>query len=190
MNQREIKDGIEKFTSDAAEYIAKEGKPIKAWFPKGWIRKISDHSKRWTYLNLDRRHNIACVIQLCDINRFHLALWEIKLTAGSMWAWQCTIPVIAVIETLLYEVCRQELWIKDGDNFKKCINVGNSHDIYGEKFKNELHALRDYRNEIHLFLKKGKVEMHDGKPKEYNSAVIVLKKLESYLEKYFQKRKP
>lgn len=72
-------------------------------FPHGAIRTLKEVKPRWPYLTGERARIVACTIQLCDKNWWHLNTWEVGLTCGTMWVWHCTIPVIAVIETLMYE---------------------------------------------------------------------------------------
>lgn len=81
-------------------------------FPRGVIRPLRNHYHRWPYLCGDRKRTVACTIQLCDVNRWHLNVWSLGLPAGTMWVWHCTVPVIAVIETLAYEFSRQSDLVK------------------------------------------------------------------------------
>lgn len=188
----ETKLALEKSAQKTASFLSanhRKALPIKAKFPRGFIRKICDIDQRWPYLTRPRRRTLACVIQLCDVNRFHLNTWDLSLTAGSMWQWHSTMPVAALIETLLYEVGVQEGWLKVDSRFKKAIDTLNSKRVYDESIKKDLHKLREYRNEVHLFLKTDEVEMHDGKPKKYNDAVILLHKVEARLKAYFEKKK-
>jgi len=130
---------------------------------------------------------MACVIQLCDINRWNLNVWRIGLTAGNLWEWHSTIPVIALIETLLIEYYYQNGWSSGDLKFKKAIDLCNSKGVYPQKIRDDLHILRDYRNEVHIFLK-DKVEMHDGIPKKYNKAVNMLKSIESCIMKHWENK--
>ena len=188
----EKKASFEAFAQEAANFLIEhypKNEPIKAQFPRGVIRSLASHYPRWPYLSQARKRTVACVIQLCDVNRFHLNTWRLSLTAGTMWQWHCTMPVIAVIETLLYEVGIQEGWFGLDTKFKKAIDTANSKGIYPHAMCQKLHELRNYRNEIHLYLKNNPVEMCDGKPAKYNDAVKLLHDLEKSLHKYFERKK-
>jgi hypothetical protein len=162
---------------------ASSKKPIKAQFPTGYIRRFQDVSHRWPYLEPDRARTVCCVIQLCDINRWNLNIWKIELTAGTIWEWHSTLPVIAVIETICREFALQRKWIKEDTKFQKALNVLHSKGILREPLWKALDKLREYRNTIHLYLHK-KIEMHDGLPKRYNAAVRLLHQLEKRLSEY------
>lgn len=105
-----------------------------------------------------------------------------------MFVWHCSLPVTALIETLVYQVARNEDWLKKGAQFNSCINVLNSKGVYGEKVKERLHELRLSRNDIHIQARVSRVPIHDGKPRLYNKAVIRLKKLEKLLVEYYEKQ--
>jgi hypothetical protein len=105
-----------------------------------------------------------------------------------MWQWHCTIPVIAVIETLLYEVGVQEKWFKPDTKLRKIIDTVQSRGVITNALRDKLHSLREYRNEIHIYLKTKEVEMCDGKPTKYNDAVKALKDTEKALTTYFEKK--
>ena len=106
-----------------------------------------------------------------------------------MHEWHSTLPVIAVIETLLYELGLETELIQATTKFKKIIDTLNSKGVYKQALRDKLHNLREYRNEIHLFLK-DEVEMHDGKPAKYNEAVGILHEVEAELNKYWQSKNP
>jgi hypothetical protein len=191
-----VYDGNKKLAfEEAAQEIADflrqhypNNKPLKAKFPWKYIRPLSAHNDRWPYLSKARRRTVACAIQLCDINRFHLNVWDVSLTAGTMWQWHCSLPVVAVIEALLYEVGVQEGWLAEDARFKKAIDVANSRGIFKQNVRDGLHQLREFRNEIHLFLKDTPVEMCDGKPTRYNTAVKLLRQVEKGLSEHFRKK--
>jgi len=184
----------ENFTAKAKQFrqLAKElgdhakdrKSRIKVRFPWGVIRRLDDLSERWPYLDPPRRRTVACMIQLCDVNRWHLNVWDIGLTAGSLWEWHCTIPVIAVIECLEHEYGVQEGWISEETKFKKTINTLHSKGVYGPDLCDRLHELREFRNRIHLYLTE-EVEMADGLPKRYNEAVIGLHDLENAISNHW-----
>lgn len=160
-------------------------KPIKADFPRGYIRTISSCHKRYPYISSARRRTLACVLQLCDINRWNLNVWSIGLTAGTVWEWHCTIPIICVIETLSHEFTVQRSWMAADGKFKKGIDLLNSKGVIKRALRDRLHDLREYRNTIHLHLH-GKVEMHDGLPKRYNDAVRALHQLEVAMKAFWE----
>jgi len=152
-------------------------------FPRGVIRTIKDLKPRWPYLTGERARIVACTIQLCDKNRWHLNTWEVGLTCGTMWVWHCTIPVIAVIETLMYEYGVQKKIVNGQAKLKKIIDTFQSKGIISASLRDELHELREFRNGIHLYLQ-DKVQIHDGKPKRYNDAVRALHEPEKAIKKY------
>ncbi len=156
---------------------------LKARFPTGYIRRIDDISQRLPFLDAERRRTVACALQLCDVNKWFLQTWDVALTAGTMWEWHCTVPIVAVIETLLYEYGRQNQWITGRTDFKKVINTLQSKGVYRHALVQELHELREYRNEIHLSVK-GKVELHDGMLTRYARAERVLEEVVSALCKH------
>jgi hypothetical protein len=163
-------------------------KPVKAQFPTGFIRRFSEVSGRWPYLSPERARTVCCVIQLCDVNRWNLNMWRIGLTAGTVWEWHATIPIIAVIETLCREYALHRKWVKSDAKFKHILNVMHSKGVLRQPLWKALDALREYRNTIHLYLHK-EVEMHDGRPKRYNAAVRRLHELEKRLLEY-EREKP
>lgn len=171
--------------ADAAARLKNDAQRLKVPFPRGWIRTLAELKPRWPYLSNPRARTVACAIQLCDVNRLFLSVFEVSLTAGAMWEWHVTVPVIAVIETLCYEVVQSERWGGRDVKFEKCINVLHSRGVFKHPFQNELHELRMYRNEVHLYLK-DKVPMADGKPRPYNRAVRALKGVESRLLRFYK----
>jgi len=182
---------LEVLTQEAADFIFEHYphvRPVKADFPRGVIRSLASQNKRWPYLTRARQRNVSCVIQLCDINRFHTNAWNVILSGGTMWDWQSSLPVIAVIETLLHEVCSQEGWFKGDIRFKNAINMANSKGVFKQALRDELHELRDSRNYIHIHLRDQPVELCDGKPTQYNRAVKALHKLEKELNTYYEKK--
>lgn len=187
----ELKEAKAQF-SEAAQTIARllpkhleQNKACLAiQFPWGVIRPLSNCYGRWPYLSQERKRTVACVIQLCDLNAYHLNVWRVGLTAGTMWEWHCTLPVIAVIETLSYEFGLQHNLVKDGAKFKKTIDTLRSNGVIKQKLSDKLHELREYRNGIHIYLQ-GKVDMHGDKPRKYNNAIVSLHQLERALNKYW-----
>lgn len=177
-----LADAAQEVADRLPEHIKTKQESLGVKFPWGVIRPLKDHYARWPYLSQKRKRTVACTIQLCDVNRWHLNVWSLGLTAGTMWIWYCTIPVIAVIETLAYEYGRQFNLVSEGANFKKVIDTLQSKGVIDHKLRETLHELREYRNTIHLYLQE-EVEMHEGKPRRYNDAVRALHKLEKVLIK-------
>lgn len=177
----DVRIEFEKLAQELTEHTKKV--PVCAAFPRGYIRRLDDIRPRWPYLSPERQRTVACIIQLCDVNRWHLNTWSLGLTAGSVWEWHSTLPVIAVIETLLYEFSLQQGLVRDGAKFHKVIDTLNSKGVYKQALRDKLHELREYRNEVHLYLK-GEVEMHDGKPKRYNEAVKTLHEVEEHVNAF------
>jgi len=178
---------ISKFEESAqtiADSLRENERQIGAKFPRKFIRPLKDHYDRWPYLDPDRKRTVACVIQLCDINRWNLNVWDIGLTAGTVYEWHSSVPVIAVIETLIHEYGQQMAIFKKGTTFKGAINVLKKNEIIDKELCSRLHKLRKYRNELHLHLK-DEVQMYDGKPRMYNESVLVLQTLEARLKAYW-----
>lgn len=188
LNIDDIRSQIEAASEVAQSFLAQDGNeaPIKAWLPSGVIRKISDLEGRWPYLDYSQRRTCACVLQLCDVNKWFMNIYRVGLTAGTMFVWHNSIPVIALIETLLYQVGRKENWVKEDAHFKKCINTLHSKGIYNRKFTDKLHELRFWRNDIHLHTRDERVDVHEGKPKMYNFAVVRLRALEKLLKNHYE----
>ena len=184
MTEPSLYERTTEIMKEVAAHLDTQKKPLHADFPRGWIRSLNLLRSRWPYLPRHRARTVACAIQLCDVNRFYLSAFKLSLTAGSMWEWHVTLPVVAVIETLSYEVVRNENWGDENVRFEKCINILHSRGIFRHPFQIELHKLRKYRNEVHLHLKE-KVEMHNGRPEEYNKAVKALHNVERLLNEHF-----
>jgi uncharacterized protein YutE (UPF0331/DUF86 family) len=73
-----------------------------------------------------------------------------------------------------------------GQSSKKTIDILQSKGVMSAKMREQLHALREYRNGIHLYLQ-DEVEMYNGKPQKYNEAVRGLHNLERALREYCEK---
>lgn len=172
-----IADNLEDYLEDNME-------GLKIRFPRGVIRPLREHYKRWPYLDQQRKRTVACAFQVVDFCRWHLNIWDIGLTAGTMWEFLCTIPIVAVIETLLYEFAVQFGYVQPETRFKKTINTLNSKGVINNRLKENLHNLREMRNTIHLFLRDD-IEMYNGKPENYNKAVRVLHETEKQLHSYW-----
>ena len=188
MELKEVRQNVEQAAQIAADYLDQESapEPIKAWLPKGRIRKLCDLEPRWPYLPPKRRKKCACIIQLCDVNRFFMNTYRVGLKAGTMHVWYSAIPIIALIETLIHEVCVTENWAQEGTGFKKCVNILNSKGIFNHKDKERIHKLRELRNDIHLYLNDRDIKIHEGKPRLYNVAVLRLKRVEKLLLKHYK----
>ncbi len=161
----------------------KKTKPVRAPFPRGFIRPLSDLMPRWPYLDAERRRTVACMLQLCDVVRWNLNMWDIGLTAGSMWEWHCTLPVVVVIETLLRQYGLQKDLITRKDRFKATIEKLAQAGVLHEQLRAQLQLLRQYRNHVHLHLV-DKVELSDGRPRRYNEAVMALRGIEEALAEH------
>lgn len=181
--KKNLEESAQVIANKLPAHIKKNEKSLGVQFPRKVIRTLKELKPRWPYLSDQRARTVACTIQLCDLNRWHLNTWNVGLTCGSMWLWHCTVPVIAVIETLLYEYGVQKRIVKTDTKLKKIIDTFQSKGIITSTLRDELHELRKYRNGIHLYLQ-DKVEMHDGKPKKYNDAVRALHKVERALAKH------
>ena len=92
--------------------------PVKAKFPSGYIRTISSLRSRWPFLAQGRQRTVACMVQLCDVNRWILNTWDINLTAGYCYDWLCSLPVVAICEMLAVQFCRQQRWFPSNRKVK------------------------------------------------------------------------
>jgi len=167
------------------KHLLETNERVGVSFPSGFIRQIRTIQKRWPYLDQKVSHTLACVVQLSDVNRWHLSVWNVGLTAGTMWDWHCAVPVIAIIESLLIEYGVLQQWLTRDTKFKKVINVLHSRGVFDHLHQAELHELRDYRNELHLFLKR-RVRRSDGSLKQHDRAVLALKFTEERLLEHWQ----
>ena len=181
----ELTEKLQDVLNEIVEHLDADGEALEANFPWGYIRTIGSLRRRWPYLSRNRARTVACAIQLCDVNRFLINSLTVSLTAGAMWEWHVTVPVIAVIETLCYEVVQKEGLAQPDVKFKRCIDLLNSNKVIRQALRDKLHELREYRNNVHLFLNE-KVEMAEGKPRRYNDAVVTLHKLEKALNTYYR----
>lgn len=179
---------LQQLTQELAHRHAESQLELRIEFPRGCIRSIGELRARWPYVSSDTRRTLACFVQLSDINRWSLNTWEIGLTAGTMWVWQCCLPVIAIIETLLLHYGIRFDWHGPDARFKKTINTCQSNGLYRREFRDKLHGLREYRNQIHAHLY-DKVALHDGLPERYNAAVIALKELEGHLSHHWERHR-
>ena len=181
----ELASRVQDCFRDAVEHFNENGDFLGVAFPTGHIRPLSTLSQRWPYLSKARARTVACTIQLCDVNRFLLNMFTVSLTAGAMWEWHVTVPVIAVIEALCYEVVQKEKWASPDVQFKKCIDILHSKGIFKHPFQEKLHQLREYRNNIHLHIHEH-VQMADERPEKHNKAVIALHKVERRLNDFYR----
>lgn len=184
----QLREQFAALAQEITRRLASANSAVKAQFPRGCIRPLADVSRRWPYLSNRRKRTLACYIQLCDINRWHLNVWDLALTAGTMWVWHATVPVICVVESLILEYGYQQGWLTPETRFKKAINTLQSRGVYTAAFRDKLHALRDYRNQVHAYLREH-VEMHDGLPRRYNEAVLALQQLEAALLAHWQRKR-
>lgn len=110
MHDNEIRNGLIKYNAHAARWTKENSKHLATPFPRGIIRPLTDLRSRWPYLSRADARTVSCAIQLCDVNRFYMHTYSVRLTAGTMWEWHVTLPVIAVIETLCGKVIAKEEW--------------------------------------------------------------------------------
>ena len=179
---------FESLASTLTQHVKETGKPLRAKFPTGVIRRIADLEGRWPFLDADRRRTVACTIQLLDVVSWNLNHWKIGLTAGTMWEWHCTLPIVAVVETILREYALQNDWVGPDAKFEKVINTLNSKGVYPQALRDRLQNLRKYRNQIHLFLR-DKVSIAEGVPQRFNRAVLLLGEVEKVLSDHWEARK-
>lgn len=189
LSDDDLRSLIEKCSAEWTRRLRADPKMLRAQFPYGQIRRLDSIQQRWPYLDPADARKIASTIQLCDVNSFFLNTWKISLTAGAEWEWQATLPVVAVMEALLYSYGTRIGKVRSGTQFKKCINKFRNDKVISEHLHDELHIHRNRRNDIHLFLK-ARVGLHDEKPARYNQAVRSLRKLERALHNHWSAQCP
>src|ERR1700730_11660109 len=160
------------------------GARLRVPFPRGYIRPIRETKKRWPYVDDAIARTLACTIQLVDVARWHLNVWDVGLTAGTEWEGHSTVPIVCVIETLLCQFALLNAFI-DRENLKFALatDLLRKRGVYDHAFGERLHALRRFRNELHL-REKDRVAAHDGSVTRYNAACLVLGELEEYLRAF------
>jgi len=176
---------FERLAKELTRRTSQSGVPTKAGFPKSYIRPLWKLRDRWPYLPPDKARTAACVIQLSDVNRWNLNMWDIRWTAGDLCEWQATVPLIAVAEMLMVEHAMVQAWATRRPSFKDAILLHEDNAVIDDELARELEVLRSCRNEIHLYLKE-KVAIHDGRPSRYNRAVVALQRLEEQLAHYWE----
>lgn len=172
-----LKEDLAKQAQRTANHIKRSKTPVLADFPRGIIRTFSELQERWPYLEENRQKVVASTIQLTDINEFYLSAFHVGLYAGEMYRWHCTLPLIAAIETIMYEYGVKSKIISESDKFKTIIDKMNSKGVIKQAHRDHLQELREYRNEIHLFLKE-KVELAGEDNPWYEKARELLKETE------------
>ena len=94
---------FEQLAQELTRLMKKSAEPLKADFPRGYIRPLWQLKSRWPYLPDDKARTAACTIQLCDVNRWNLNMWTIQWTAGDLCEWQASVPLIALVEMIMVE---------------------------------------------------------------------------------------
>lgn len=62
-----------------------ERTPVNAKFPRGYIRKYADLRPRWPYLDDAHKALLCQMVQLCDVNRWNLHMWDLSGGAGAAY---------------------------------------------------------------------------------------------------------
>jgi hypothetical protein len=184
LSENELRDLFHKCATEWTSRFKENPRMLAVQFPYGQIRGLQEICSRWHYLPYEKRRKLGCAIQLCDVNSWFLNTWKVSLTAGAEWEWQCTLPVVAVMEMLLHSYGTEIGIIPETTLFKKSINKFHNASIIGNQLRSELHIHRERRNDIHLFLK-SYVGNHDDKPARYNQCVRTLKKLEQVIHDHW-----
>lgn len=137
--------------SDALpEYINHNKRNLNIPFPRRVIRKLSDvNNEDYPYLSEDQLHTVGCVLQLSDILTWNLQVWDISLTAGSMWEWHASLQIINLIEFLTIQYTDLHFPTKN-NTFNKSIDTLYENGVITPPLKDELHSLRTLRNNQHL----------------------------------------
>lgn len=170
--------------SDALpEYIKNNKRNLNIPFPRKVIRKISSVSiEDYPYLNTEQLHTAACALQLCDILTWNLQVWDISLTAGSMWEWHATLQIINFIEFLTIQYTNHHFPIKD-NTFNKSIETLHANGVINPALKDELHSLRTLRNNQHFRIMETEVKevKKDFRVRKFNRAIRALRTIRKRL---------
>jgi hypothetical protein len=181
----ELRGSFEQCAAALTDAWQKTGKPVRANFPRGYIRTYSSLRSRWPYLD-DAQKTLLCqVIQLCDVNRWNLHVWDLSGTAGAACVWHSTIPIIAVIEVICREFSKLKKYVlrdRKG-NFENFIWALFDNHVIDHALCDELHRLRKYRNLIHLNPNRAPQIEGNGLPEEWNKACSALARLEEVTSK-------
>ena len=148
----EVRSEFESHAATLTSAWQETRKPVKAKFPRGYTRKYADIRPRWPYLD-DAHKTLLCqMIQLCDVNRWNLHVWDLAGTAGGAFVWHATVPVIAVIEVLCREfVAAKGFTLRSKRKiFENYIWALLDNQVIAEQLCDRLHELRKYRNFLHL----------------------------------------
>lgn len=185
LSDEQLRDMFQECATEWTSRLKGNPRMLAVQFPFGQIRSLREVCPRWHYLPYEKRRNLGCAIQLCDVNSWFLNTWKISLTAGAEWEWQCTLPVVAVMEMLLHSYGTEFGIFGQETQFKKAINKFHNARVIGNQLRSELHIHRNRRNDIHLFLK-AQVCNHNDKPSRYNQAVRTLRKLEQAVQVHWE----
>ena len=181
----DVRNGFQEAADTLTTAWTETNKPVKARFPRGYIRRYDDLRPRWPYLDDDHKTLLCQMVQLCDVNRWNLYIWDLSGTAGAAYVWHSTIPVIAVIEVLCREFCGGKNYTLRSSrrNFENFIWALFDNDVVDQTLCDELHRLRQYRNTIHLNPSRTPQIEGNGLPEEWNKAVEALITLETNLQR-------
>lgn len=182
-----VREEFQNLAMTLTEAWQETGKAVNARFPRGYIRTYGELRPRWPYLD-DAHKTLLCqMVQLCDVNRWNLYLWDLSGTAGAAYVWHSTIPVVAVTEVLCREFAKVKSLRPQQKNFYSYIEVLKANKILTVELSDELHRLRIYRNGVHLDAAKTPTFEGNGLPEEWNKACKALRILEERLQQILNK---
>lgn len=180
-----VRDEFQEHAKTLTDAWQETGKPVNARFPRGYIRSYADLRPRWPYLD-DAHKTLVCqVLQLCDVNRWNLFIWDLSGPAGAASVWHATLPVVAVMEVLCRELIKKKGLKPKGKNFFSYIELLKANNIVSEALADEMHRLRQYRNIVHLNADETPEIEGNGLPVNWNHACQALQELEDCLTKNF-----
>lgn len=160
---------------------------LKVRFPRNFIIPLKTYQSQFPFLDGEQSRNIACTLQLCDVNRWYNKYFDLELTAGAMWEWQITISIAAIVETLLKHYIELQEWEPDKKAFEAYIDEFVYKGLFDDKLQKRLHSLRIYRNKIHLYLNDHiSFSKTKGERKEYNEAIQLLSIVRDILIKHWE----
>ena len=178
---RKVRDEFQNHAKTLTDAWQSTGKAVNARFPRGYIRTYGELRPRWPYLDEAHQTLLCQMVQLSDVNRWNLHLWDLSGTAGAAYVWHATIPVIAVMEVLCREFAKVKSLKPQHNNFFSYIEVLKANKIVADQLADELHRLRKYRNTVHLDAAKTPRVEGNGLPEEWNKACLALRDLEQAL---------
>lgn len=173
----ELRYGFEELANELTSRFTTEQQRIRARFPEGYVRGVDELvASRWPYLARESRLRLASMIQLSDVNRWNLNVWDMGPAVRSTWEWYCSIPLVSMMEALVVQYAKKGGSLETKNQFHDSINFLWDKRVIDETLKAQLHGWRKFRNLIHLD-PRSRIEPNCS----YDDAVLSLKSLEATL---------